>query len=181
MKYFTHILAFVFLFIACDKDEDNELPTEADPAIAFSINGTSVNSLSRSELISQLSTDTINLYDWVHGKRKDYRAFALEDVLETAFGSTAYLQAIFEDKKFVFSALDGFTDTATVAQIFTQTGYIALEDLNVNGINNWELVAQENNNNPYPFYVVWSDSATQNSTLDGYPWPYQLSNIDIGN
>lgn len=165
------------IITSCD-DKTTTAPT-TNPSITFHLDSVTTNVISRSDFSSQLTSENINIYDFVHGKRKNYKAYPLEEVLKYGFGDTQYALAIFKDSEFLFSALDGFSDTATVSQILTLTGYLAVEDLDVSGTDNWELVANENNNDPAPFYIVWSDSTSQNPTTNNYPWPYELAEIKI--
>ncbi len=176
MKCHSILLSIVIVvFTACSKDEEEDKPSLPDPTLAFLMNGNVVNTLSLSGLKSNLDEEDISIFDHVHQKNKNYRAFPLDDVLEYAYGS---LLDSAEDKDFLFKALDGYQVTASYDTATEDGGYLAFEDLDVSGSTNWEPVARENNNDPAPYYIVWSGSG-QNPTTDGYPWPYQLSQIDL--
>ena len=180
MKRFLLVLTLVGIVSSCTDDKEETAQTAPyNPSITFHLDSVTTLVLNRSSLKSDLVSSTIDIYDFVHEKHKNYRAFALEDVLIRGFGQTAYTQAGVNQQKFKFSALDGFSDTATAAQVLAQGGFVAFEDLDVSGEDNWELVATENNNNPAPYYIVWSDSTSQNPRANNFPWPYQLAEISI--
>lgn len=174
MRYLL-LLGIAGLLFSCSKDEDDDTPSMPDPGLTFELKSSSLDVIKRSELHANLTTEDISIFDPVHQKNKNYRAFPLKDVLEYAYG-----QALDSTQNyiFLFEALDGFKDTTTYNMAMETGGYIAVEDLDVNGTNSWEPVALENNNDPYPFYVVWK-GPNQNPTTDNYPWPYQLSVINL--
>ncbi len=164
------VLPLLFLFTSCS--EDAEAPTN-NPTLIFNRADVKVNELSRDQMFNALMSYEIGYYDTVFEKPKNLRAFKLRDVLELGYATN--LDTI-ENSTFTFLALDGFQDSATSVQANEPGGYIAFEDLDVEGSDNWEPVATENNNDPAPFYVVWINE--DQTPEDGYPWPYQLYAID---
>jgi len=170
-------IPFVLLMIlccslpSCSNDDD---VTTTDPTIVFTNGTVEVNTFTRSFMQNTLPSYELDYYDSVHEKQKKLRAFELKDVLSLAYDID--LETL-GDATFTFKALDGFQDSATNLQVNESGGYIAFEDLDVEGIDNWELVATENNNNPAPFYVVWIN--TEQTPADGYPWPYQLFSVEL--
>jgi len=171
MKYIRLILVAVLLIsIGCDSDsnEDNS------PTITFRVNGEQFKVLTRSEMQDQLEVFSITYYDTVYEKTKNLRAFELRELLELGFEIELANHA---NSTFNFLALDGFEDSATGLQAIEQGGHVAFEDLDVDGSENWEPVATENNNDPAPFYVVWTNP--EQVPDNSYPWPYQLFAIDL--
>ncbi|NAS12215.1 hypothetical protein [Poritiphilus flavus] len=164
-------ILLIFIFVACSNDEE-KVP-ESDPSIVFSMGSVEINEISRGFMLSVLASHKISYYDTVYEKPKNLVAFKLRDVLE--LGYEINLDTI-RNSTFTFLALDGFQDSASSHQANEPGGYIAFEDLDVEGLENWEPVAIENNNNPAPFYVVWINEGQ--TPEDGYPWPYQLYAID---
>ena len=172
IKRFTLLLFTVFSIISCS---DADLPNSI---LVIRIDGADLHYITLRNLNDNLNSERITIFDFVHGKDKTYRAFLLKDVLEYSYGSVLTINP--DDVMIKFSALDGFSASATVTRSLETGGYLAFEDLDVAGGGNWEPVAAENNNNPAPLYIVWSGQ-NQNPTTDGYPWPYQLSTIDLIN
>lgn len=172
MKNTFYILLLAVITLgACssNNDEDNS------PTISFRVDGDEVNILTRTELQDALDSFAITYYDTVYEKEKNLRAFLLSDVLELGFSMQLQNNP---NATFTFMALDGFEDSATSDQAAEAGGYVAFEDLDVSGIENWEPVATENNNDPAPFYVVWTESHQVPDNF--YPWPYQLFAVNRG-
>ncbi len=160
----------LLITIACDSDNDED----NSPTITFRVDGEQVKVLSRAQMQDALQAFSITYYDTVHEKTKNMRAFLLSDVLELGFEMQLENLA---NSTVNFIALDGFEDSATGVQANEEGGYVAFEDLDVEGIENWEPVALENNNDPAPFYVVWTNP--EQVPDNEYPWPYQLFAIDL--
>lgn len=158
--------------VACSKDDT----VTHNPTLTVQIDGQNKGVHSLSQMKANLTAQSISIFDPVHGKQKNYRAFPLADALQY-FYETPFLPA---NGTVHFSALDGFMVSASTAMAAENGGFLAFEDLDVAGEANWEGVAPENNNDPAPFYIVWSGQ-NQNPTTDGYPWPYQLETINLVN
>lgn len=157
---------------ACSKDET----VAHNPTLTIQIDGQNKGVHTLNQLKANLTAQSISIFDPVHGKQKNYRAFPLAAALQY-FYETPFLPT---SGTVHFSALDGFMVSATVTMATENGGFLAFEDLDVAGEANWEAVAPENNNDPAPFYIVWSGQ-NQNPTTDGYPWPYQLEKINLAN
>lgn len=171
MKNIVYILLLGLITLgACSSGNDDD----DSPTITFTVSGSEVNVLSRNNLQDELTSYAISYYDTVHQKNKNMRAFVLSEVLELGFSIELETKP---NATITFSALDGFQDSASGDQALEAGGYIAFEDLDVDGTENWELVARENNNNPAPFYVVWT--GTNQVPDNSYPWPYQLELINL--
>lgn len=158
--------------IGCSKDET----VAHNPALIIQIDGQNKGESTLNQLKANLTAQSISIFDPVHGKQKNYRAFPLADALFYVFDAS-FLPT---NGNITFSALDGFMVSASVNMALENGGFLAFEDLDVAGEANWEPVAPENNNDPAPFYIVWSGQ-NQNPTTDGYPWPYQLKTINLVN
>ena len=116
------------------------------------------------------------MYDALHRKDKNYRVFALSDLLNFVFGDR--LSNTNSALNIQFSALDGYMVTASVTLLTEPGGYLVFEDLDVDGAENWENIVEERNNNPAPYYIVWTGE--QQDPFDNeYPWPYQLREINL--
>ncbi|MFY0604589.1 MAG: hypothetical protein JXQ93_11655 [Flavobacteriaceae bacterium] len=175
MKTIKRVLLLVFTaftIVSCNSDSD--FP---NPLLTIELDGREILYIPLVYLKDNLISHQISIFDPVHGKQKNYRAFLLREVLVFSYG-TDLTSLNLDDVTLTYSALDGFSATATGALSIEQGGYIAYEDLDIEGPSNWERVAPENNNDPAPLYIVWSGD-NQNPTTDGYPWPYQLSKINL--
>ncbi|MBO6522879.1 MAG: hypothetical protein JJ971_03565 [Balneolaceae bacterium] len=171
MKNTCYILLFAVITLgACSSNSEDD----NSPTISFRVDGDEVNILTRTELRDALDSFVIAYYDTVYEKEKNLRAFLLRDVLELGFSMQLQNN---QNAIFTFMALDGFEDSATSDQAAETGGYIAFEDLDVDGTENWEPVVTENNNDPAPFYVVWTGS--HQVPDNSYPWPYQLFAINM--
>lgn len=163
------VLLGLITLTACSSGNDDD-----SPIISFLVSGSEVNSLSRNDLKAELTSHAISYYDTVHHKTKNMQAFLLKEVLEFGFSTDLSTKP---NATLTFVALDGFQDTANGSQAVETGGYVAFEDLDIEGSENWELVATENNNNPAPFYVVWTGS--DQVPVNSYPWPYKLFAINL--
>lgn len=172
MKKIVILILAMMIVAACSKEETSSY----NPSLIIQIDGQQKGTQSLNELKANLIAQNISIFDPVHGKQKNYRAFRLEDVLFFVY-ETNFLPT---NGTVHFSALDGFMVSASVNMATENGGFLAFEDLDVAGEANWEGVAPENNNDPAPFYIVWS-GPNQNPTTDGYPWPYQLETINLVN
>jgi hypothetical protein len=167
------VIALCIVVFATSCEDDSLTP---NPTLIIQIDGVDLHYITLFNLKNNLQTEEISIFDPVHGKQKRYRAFLLKDILEYSYGNA--LTANIDNSTLTFNALDGFSATASGNRAVEDGGYLAFEDLDVAGEANWEKVASENNNDPAPFYIVWSGS-DQNPTTNGYPWPYQLSQINL--
>lgn len=170
-KVFLLVVVFVGI-TACNKDET----IVYNPSLTIQVDSQDKGIRTLDQLKANLTAQNISIFDPVHGKQKNYRAFPLEDVLFYVF-EASFLPT---NGTITFSALDGFMASASVNMALESGGFLAFEDLDVTGEANWEAVASENNNDPAPFYIVWSGQ-NQNPTTNGYPWPYQLEVINLIN
>jgi len=160
-----------------DIEEKSEAPeylssyeTDTKPALKFEISGGFIKEYSLDELRDELNPHRIELVDPNYGKTKRYEAFSLQDVLQLGFGNR------WESPEYTdvaFGATDGYTAIAKTSKLYESGGYIAYGDLD---FKNWEHVGI-GQVNPGPFYLVWTgkDQTYQNE----YPWPWQLSSIDL--
>jgi len=166
------LVLLMVLAVSCSKDDT----VAHNPTLTVQVDGINKGEHSLNQMKANLTSQSISIFDPVHGKQKNYRAFPLADALYY-FYETPFLPA---NGMIHFSALDGFMVSAVVTMAIENGGFLAFEDLDVAGEANWEGVVPENNNDPAPFYIVWSGQ-NQNPTTDGYPWPYQLSTINLEN
>jgi mono/diheme cytochrome c family protein len=127
--------------------------------------------LGLSQLRSALAVQDVALRDPHYQKQKQFRAFALADVLDLAFGDRWRTDNFPE---IVFTAVDGYRAVSTSKKSGEEGGYLAFADLDQDG--GWEMMGKSQTN-PGPFYIVWL-GADQGSA-QAYPWPWQLAEISI--
>lgn len=153
-----------------NNNSSTQSDVDEEAVLKFEISGGFVKAYSLKELKEHLKTHRIEFVDPQYGKQKKYKAFSLQDVLNLGFGdkweSTEYTDV-------AFGALDGYTAITTILKLHETGGYIVYEDLDY---ENWEPVSIRQVN-PGPFYLVWTGK--DQTTANEYPWPWQLTSIDL--
>jgi mono/diheme cytochrome c family protein len=145
----------------------------AEPSLEFRVAGASVAVVSLSSLEKAVPARDVTLSNaefWT-GRDKRYRAFALRDVLDFAFGKK-WLADDYSDISFV--ALDGYAAVGPLAKAGEDGGYLAFKDLDVP--SGWEPVGGHKAD-PGPFFVVWTGAAQ--TTENRYPWPWQVAALNL--
>ena len=155
----------IVICLACGSARAEEATLE------FTLSANSIKSVNLADLRQTLPVHSIEIFDPHHRKRKRYRAFALTDVLRFGFGPSLSEQAYTEAS---FAALDGYTSVSNREQILEDGGFLAFEDLDMTG--GWEPIGRHRAD-PGPFYIVWTGA--NQSTRNGFPWPWQLRNITL--
>lgn len=116
----------------------------------------------------------VTVDDPVYKKPMQFEGYPLAAILENAIDLNATDTATTE---IAFRCLDGYAPTMSLQKALSVKGVIAARDLNVKDNSGWEPVAQGKEMvSPAPFYLVWEGITT---TEEGFPWPYQLSSIEI--
>lgn len=147
------------------------LSEENPRVLTFTESGKVVSTATLESMREQLPVHRLEYFDLQYEKIKRFQAFDLHDVLTLGFGNEWRSP---EFTEVVFVALDGYQSLATQATVMRDGGYVAFEDLDRD--EGWEPIGRQSAD-PAPFYVVWTGS--QQSTANGYPWPWQLSAIGI--
>jgi cytochrome c2 len=141
------------------------------PLLRFEVSGKTVKTVTLTGLKKQLQSYSIALKDPQYRKAKNYRAFALQDLLNFGYGEFWRTNQVYSD--IVFRAADGYEAVATLDKIKQPGGYLAYEDLDVPG---WEPVGREEAN-PGPYYLVWTGAGQ--TTQHAYPWPWQVVSLNL--
>jgi len=145
----------------------------AEPALEFRVAGASVTAvpLSALEKILPARDLTLTNAEFWPGHAKRYRAFALRDVLDYAFGKK-WLSNDYSDISFV--ALDGYAAVGPLEKASEDGGFLAFKDLDA--ASGWEPVGGHQAD-PGPFFVVWT--GTTQTTANQYPWPWQVAALNL--
>ena len=143
------------------------------PALKFYISDKLVQSITLDELKQHLKTHEINYNDPHYSASKRFAAFSIQDVLQLAYADdwkdTSYSDA-------TFTALDGYKAVGPIDKLDEEGGYLAFADLDASAENSWLPIGSKKAN-PGPFYLFWT--AQQQSTSNGYPWPWQIASFTL--
>ncbi len=145
----------------------------AEPVLEFRVAGSSIAAVPLSALEKSLNARDLALpsAEFWPGGVKHYRAFALRDVLDLAFGKK-WLSNDYSDIAFI--ALDGYAVVEPLAQAAEDGGFLAFKDLDVP--TGWAPVG-DHKADPGPFFLIWSGAAQ--TTANQYPWPWQIAALNL--
>ncbi len=162
------VIMVFLLIINILQDEDSNITQY--PSLKFLISGIIVKDVDLKELEGNIEAHEIKFYDPMYKKEKKYRGFELRDVLQLGFGDE-WKNSDYTD--IAFEALDGYVSVSSISKFREPGGYIVFSDLD---FTNWEPISIKEAT-PGPFYLVWTgkDQTTKNE----YPWPWQLSSINL--
>lgn len=143
--------------------------------IRFIRDGIEVRRLDLDTLKQTYRAEVVTIDDPYYGARKSFRGFRLHDVLEAGFGEKV---AMLAGEDFFFQALDGYVKLAEGKTLAEEGGFVTFADVGREraGEPGWEPIDRRQVD-PGPFYVVWAKPAQRD--VHRYPWPYQLSAIEI--
>jgi mono/diheme cytochrome c family protein len=151
-------------------------PLAAAQSLHFAEAGVPVKSIALSELRAGCGVERVQIAsDPYYGRAMAFWACPLRAVFEMGFGRAPQAQS---DRNIFLRALDGYTKPASEAKLAGDGGWLALSDatLGTPAKPAWEPIDRRQVD-PAPFYLIWS-GATQND-IHRFPWPYQLSKIEI--
>jgi len=162
------VIMVSLLIINIFQDEDSNITQY--PSLKFLISGIIVKDVDLKELEGNIEIHRLKFYDPMYKKEKKYRGFELRDVLQFGFGDE-WKNSDYTD--IAFEALDGYVAVSSILKLKEPGGYIVFSDLD---FEDWEPISIKEAT-PGPFYLVWTgmDQTTKNE----YPWPWQLSSINL--
>jgi len=145
------------------------------PVLQFVRDGQTVRSVDLAALKAGCAVQTVTIDDPYYRRRKSFLACPLADVLRLGF---AQPPAALAGDSFLLRARDGYTKPASGAQLTAPGGYLAFADAErAHGDDpGWEPIDRKQAD-PGPFYMVWA--LPEQSDPEQYPWPYQLTTIEI--
>jgi mono/diheme cytochrome c family protein len=145
---------------------------DAKEGLRFARDGIAKQTIDTEGLVSRCSPVQIQVQDPYYQRLKTFRACPFARVLELGFAKVPL-----DPQANVFlRALDGYTQTASVEKLRDSGAHLAFEDLSNPAGSGWEPIDRRQVD-PAPFYLVWTGAGQQD--LHQFPWPYQLSEIDI--
>ena len=165
LKKYYLIIFFIIIFIS-----PVSFGTDLDVSLTFMMSGKTVNKLTLKDLMDKIKAYDLEFYDPLYKKLKRYKGFAIQDVLTAGFYDK-WKEKVYTEV--AFKALDGYESVSKMAKMFEKGGYITFADKEIKG---WEPIGRKKAN-PGPFYLVWigEDQIPKHE----YPWPWQLSRINI--
>jgi mono/diheme cytochrome c family protein len=135
--------------------------------------GVEVAALPLAELLACCSPREVSVDDPYYGGPKRFRAVPLALVLARGFGDTEH--AAFGQAEILLRARDGYTRTASGAQLLSEGAFLAFADAEHPSGGFFPIDRRQVD--PAPFYLVWQGSGRADTNL--WPWPYQLAEIEI--
>ncbi len=138
--------------------------------LSFFLGSTRLKEVSTAELRKSIPPSKVTFFDPFHGKQKSYKAFPLQALLSFGLGDT-WKESTYSDA--IFIAADGYESTAPRDRLAEKGAYLAFEDLDV---TSWEPIGTKKAN-PAPFYLFWTGK--EQTTANGYPWPWQVTQIKL--
>lgn len=147
---------------------------ESSSSLGFLRDGR-VRAMARAELASSCGVTRISIEDPYYGRRKNYLACPLIDVLRQGFGIAATDLAALD---VIFRASDGYAKPSPGALLTEDGGWVAFTDADRGTLEapGWDPIDRRQVD-PGPFYVVWAGEAQRDTHR--YPWPYQLVEIEL--
>jgi mono/diheme cytochrome c family protein len=141
----------------------------------FIRNGAPVRTVDLTTLKAQCQVQTVTIDDPYYQQRKSYLACPISEVLRIGFGDPA---TALTSQNFLLRARDGYAKPASGTHLTEPGGFVAFADADrMRGDDPGWLPIDRKQVDPGPFYMVWQDPQRHDPTT--YPWPYQLSTIEI--
>ncbi|HEU4429854.1 MAG TPA: cytochrome c [Myxococcota bacterium] len=158
------VVGFASRALSADRDE---------PALRFLRDGALLRTLTLAELRACCSPREVAIDDPYYGGPKRFHAFPLAAVLARGFGDTGNER--FAAAELLLRARDGYTRTASGAQLLSPGGFLAFAD--AEHPRGAFFPIDRRQVDPAPFYLVWEGAERADTNL--WPWPYQLVELEI--
>ena len=148
-----------------------DYPTE----LHFLRDGAPVRTVDLATLKGNCQVQRITIDDPYYGQRKSFLACPLAEVLQLGFGQPV---AALAANTFLLRARDGYAKPTTGSRLAEPGAFLAFADAeHLHGDDpGWQPIDRKQAD-PGPFYLVWSQP--QQADPNRYPWPYQLTTIEI--
>ena len=135
--------------------------------------GQELRVLTLEELRACCEAREVAVEDPYYGAPKRFRALPLAAVLTRGFGAEALRG--FASAEVLLRARDGYTRTASGAQLLSDGAFLAFADAEHPSGAFFPIDRRQID--PAPFYLVWQGEGHNDTNL--WPWPYQLVEIEI--
>lgn len=146
------------------------LSAAAEPELEFKRAGVLVAKKSLTELKREIAPRVVGFHDPHYGKIKRFECLPIAAVMVLVYGEN-WLNL--PETHASFAASDGYASQTGAARLAEKDGCLAFRDLDFPG---WEPVGRRQVS-PAPFYLFWE--RPEQSPENGYPWPWQLTAIDL--
>ena len=143
---------------------------EENPEIKIFVSGKLQKNITLKDMKDNLKQHTITFFDPQYSKEKNYKAFKLKDFLNMAYGNE-WMSSDYTDIS--FKAYDGYDSISVTSNLKQDGAYLVFKDLDY---EDWEPVSYTKAY-PGPFYIVWVNK--NQTTKNGYPWPWQLASMNL--
>lgn len=138
----------------------------AEPSLRFQVSGQDVAELTLTRLREQAPPYKATFFDPHYGKTMTYDCLPMARVMEAAYGPG---WKTLPQTEAVLTAMDGYASVAKAEKLGEPGGCLAFAE-------RWEPVGRKQAD-PGPFYLTWSGE--QQSAANEYPWPWQLTTINL--
>ena len=142
--------------------------------LRFLRDGRELAALPLAELLACCAPREVAVDDPYYGAPKRFRALPLAAVLVRGFGPEASAER-FAHAELLLRARDGYTRTASGAQLLEEGAFLAFADAERAAGGFFPIDRRQVD--PAPFYLVWQGAGRNDTNL--WPWPYQLAEIEI--
>lgn len=144
----------------------------ADTTLRFARDGAVVKRVDLAALAAACPPQVVEIDDPYYQATKRFRAVELRCALTLGFGALPKA-----DDDFLLRALDGYVKPATGARLTEEGGWLAFSDaaLGTDTAPAWQPIDRRQLD-PGPYYMVWQKP--DQGDAHGYPWPYQLVEIE---
>ena len=168
-----HARLFAFLIVALGAPAARAQDAVAEPELRFLRGGAEVAVLPLRELLACCAPREVAVDDPYYGTPKRFRALPLALVLARGFGEEGLRS--FASAELLLRARDGYTRTASGAQLLTDGAFLSFADAEHPSGAFFPIDRRQVD--PAPFYLVWQGAGRNDTNL--WPWPYQLAEIEI--
>ncbi len=143
----------------------------AEVTLSIKVSDNTLQEYKLSELQKSLPSYKVNFYNPHMGKDKNYEGFLISELFDFIY-KDKWKSKDYSDIAFI--ALDGYEAVSSLDKFQETGGYLTFKDLDMN--DGWELIGRKQAD-PGPFFLIWIRD--HQTTENAYPWPWQVSSINL--